>query len=174
MAYANIEDKRAADRAYRLKNRKKLREQLKKWRAANPDRVVAGRVQYAKKHSEHSRAWYVANREKALARSSTYRKAHLAKYAAHTMKRIAAQMKRTPSWADLGKIETIYAEARTMSAIMDEAWHVDHVIPLQGKLVSGLHVHTNLQILPGIENVRKHNRFQVEFQEETRDLKRAA
>jgi len=35
------------------------------------------------------------------------------------------------------------------------------VVPLQGKRVSGLHVHENLQILPRVENMRKHNHFEV-------------
>ena len=38
-------------------------------------------------------------------------------------------------------------------------WHVDHIIPLQGKIVSGLHVVDNLQVIPGSENSRKGNRF---------------
>lgn len=76
--------------------------------------------------------------------------------------RRSAKMLRTPSWADLTAIQAIYKQARRLTHQTGVEHHVDHVIPLQSKLVCGLHVHTNLQILTGSENIRKRNRFEVE------------
>ena len=42
-----------------------------------------------------------------------------------------------------------------------QKWEVDHIIPLQGKIVSGLHIHTNMQIIPKRENCRKSNKFEA-------------
>lgn len=68
--------------------------------------------------------------------------------------RKADKLARTPSWADLEKIKEIYAKC-------PEGYHVDHVIPLRGELVSGLHVENNLQYLLAIENIKKSNTFTV-------------
>lgn len=65
-------------------------------------------------------------------------------------------MQRTPIWANFSKIRQIYAEARKAGMV------VDHIIPLQGKLVSGLHVPENLQIISAIENMKKGNQFTIE------------
>ncbi len=77
-------------------------------------------------------------------------------------KRHACKLQRTPGWADLDQIRAIHVEAQRLATETGIAHHVDHVIPLQGRRVSGLHVHTNLQILTGSENSRKHNRFDLE------------
>lgn len=63
----------------------------------------------------------------------------------------AAKLQRTPPWADAKAIQEVYAQASAQGLV------VDHVYPLQGKLVSGLHVHTNLQLLTAVENGRKYN-----------------
>lgn len=58
----------------------------------------------------------------------------------------------TPSWANLEAIAEIYNNR-------PEGYHVDHIIPLNGKNVCGLHVETNLQYLTVEENLSKKNKF---------------
>jgi hypothetical protein len=82
-------------------------------------------------------------------------------YRAKVRERQAAQLQRTPPWANREKIREIYEIATAATELFGEAFHVDHEIPLRGKLVSGLHVHTNLRVLRGVENSRKSNRFEV-------------
>ncbi len=71
---------------------------------------------------------------------------------AKTAKRRAKKLHATPKWSDLKQIEYIYANC-------PKGYHVDHIIPLQGELVSGLHVPENLQYLPARENIQKGNSF---------------
>lgn len=80
----------------------------------------------------------------------------------HAAKRRCEKLKRTPAWTDMRAIRALYVEARRLTATTGIQHHVDHVIPLQGRLVSGLHVPGNLQILTGSENSRKKNTFEVD------------
>ena len=65
-----------------------------------------------------------------------------------------------PDWADRDAIVAIYAECRRLNAKAGYiAYHVDHIIPVLGVRVSGLHVADNLQILPAKENRQKYNKF---------------
>lgn len=65
----------------------------------------------------------------------------------------------TPSWADQDAILAIYDDAARLTIETGEKHHVDHVIPLHGKNVCGLHVAENLEAIPARENVRKGNRW---------------
>lgn len=78
-----------------------------------------------------------------------------AKRLASTLARHKRVSQFTPSWADKKAIEQFYMNR-------PEGYHVDHIIPLRGKTVSGLHVLENLQYLPASENCSKRNTFTEE------------
>lgn len=61
---------------------------------------------------------------------------------------------RTPNWANMNIIEHIYKNC-------PRGYHVDHIIPLRGDLVSGLHVENNLQYLTAEQNRFKSNKFLI-------------
>jgi hypothetical protein len=73
-------------------------------------------------------------------------------------KRRSIKLKATPKWADLDKIRCIYELAAKLTKEKGCPYEVDHIIPLQGENVSGLHVHNNLQILTRSENRSKKNK----------------
>lgn len=100
--------------------------------------------------------WKARNKERMLARQAEYKKTTgRAICNAAIAKRQAAQLQRVPVWADLDAIKNIYDSASAAGLT------VDHVIPLQGVRVSGLHVLCNLQLLSKTENSRKKNSFAV-------------
>jgi hypothetical protein len=73
-----------------------------------------------------------------------------------------SKIQRTPKWLteeDFWMIKEIYSLASLRSKVFGFSWHVDHIIPVRGKKVSGLHVPSNLQVIPWIDNVKKHNKF---------------
>lgn len=91
-------------------------------------------------------------------RDSKYSKENRSKRNALVAKRKAAKLNRTPSWLSqehLEQIEELYTMAKMFEMYTGQQYHVDHIVPLQGKNVSGLHTPWNLQILPAKENMSK-------------------
>lgn len=131
--------------AFRLKNLEARRETTRQWRANNP---------------EHGHDYYERNKEKILLYSKQYRKKNAGKVNSWTCRRQLALINRTPKWltdAQLKEIEWYYVTAKELQWLSDptDILTVDHIIPLQGKNVSGLHVPWNLQILPMTDNSKK-------------------
>jgi hypothetical protein len=138
--YLKHKDGKIADRL--LANKEIISEKHKQWHIDNADHVTAYRKRY-----------YAENTDLVKSRCKSYyvRNPHV--FTAKANKRRAATLKATPAWADLEAIKCVYQEAQYFG------YHVDHIIPLQGKNVCGLHVVENLQILPASVNLSKSNKF---------------
>ena len=91
-----------------------------------------------------------------------YKKDNPAKRTALAKKRRASIINRTPKWLtedDYWMMELAYEHALEQSELHGIKFHVDHIIPLNGKYISGLHVPSNLQVIPDYENLSKSNKF---------------
>jgi len=98
--------------------------------------------------------------DKARAKRKIYRQGNAALLNYHTAKRHAQKLQATPPWLtdeQKAEIKAIYSECRRLQEETGIAHNVDHIHPLQGETVCGLHVPWNLQILTESENCAKHN-----------------
>jgi hypothetical protein len=103
---------------------------------------------YQKARKEH----YLDNFEHYKQYGKQYRKLNLKKCRAWNAKYKAKKLKATPKFANLQKIKEIYMNCPV-------GYHVDHIVPLQGKNVCGLHVEWNLQYLTPYDNLVKSNKL---------------
>jgi len=101
---------------------------------------------------------------KARARSSKWKKDNSGRTVAQTTMRKAYVKLRTPLWLteiDHERIQNEYKLSAILKKLTGQNWHVDHIIPLVGKNVSGLHVPGNLRVILGKDNLSKANKFEV-------------
>jgi hypothetical protein len=110
---------------------------------------------------EYNHKYYKENTEYYNEYTNRWMKEHSHRWVSIVNKRKAAKLQRTPSWASFQKIEEVYLEAYTKTQETGIKYVVDHIIPLQGKYVSGLHVENNLQVITHIANCKKYNRYTI-------------
>lgn len=142
------------------------------------EREIAKKRLYNAKTSEYRKSymkvWHSKNKEDQLSYQSlyrelnkeyfqNYRKINKAKINARTRKRQAALLQRTPKWIDVVdcfEMECVYVYCGALRSVGLQ-YEVDHIIPLQGKAVSGLHVPSNLQVIHQFDNRSKANRMEI-------------
>lgn len=114
--------------------------------------------------AKYMQAWRNLNASKLIAYGKAYREANKEHYNFLCQKRKVALMRRSPSWLtkdDLWAIEQAYELAALRTKMFGFKWHVDHILPLRGEKISGLHVPANLQVIPAKQNQQKTNKFEV-------------
>ena len=136
-------------KTYNQKHKNKTKARSRKFYDKNKELCKLRTVEWQKKnkerHAEKCRRWKQKN------------KPHLAFKA---MQRRKYAKIATPSWADMDSIKLKYIEAHRMGLLSGVPHHVDHIVPLQGKNVCGLHSPNNLRAIPASDNLRKQNRFE--------------
>ena len=124
---------RACKKEWREQNKEHLRQYLYDWREKEADKYKAVCARHRAKFLPRK---LIRNREREI-----------------------HENRARPKWADREKIDAIYALAKTVTELSGVPHHVDHEIPLHGKLVSGLHVETNLRVIQATDNLKKFNKF---------------
>jgi len=142
-------------REYNQRNREKVSEQRKARYAKDPSKDKERSSEYRLKNPEKVKVINAVSGAK-------YRSANKHKEAEKTSRYRNSKINRTPIWLTndhLWMIEEIYHLAKLRTDMTKILHHVDHIVPLQGDTVSGLHVPWNLQVITAIDNWRKNNQF---------------
>ena len=123
------------------------------------------RARHPEKSREIKKAGYYKYRDKHLAKRKRYVEKNRAKVNALAKAYKVRKKNRIPIWVDkahMWLIKEVYELAQIRTKQFGYPWHVDHIIPLQGDLVSGLHVIKNLRVIPGVDNIKKKNKYEIE------------
>jgi len=153
-------------RQYSRRWREENREYVRQWSEENRDKLLEKQRQYYAENREEilerSRQWREENRERKLEYVRQYRDENRELYAAYVAKRRAAKIDRTLSHKEeltQFVMEEAAQQAKDMEELFGMPFHVDHMIPMRGEEVSGLHVWYNLQVIPAHLNFSKGNRM---------------
>ena len=131
---------------YYLKNKQRILDKAAKAREANPDYNREYYQRTKDKQCEQQAQRYLANREDYIERA---------------INRKAVKLNAMPDWLseeDRASIREVYDTCRKLTEATGVEHHVDHIVPLQGDNVCGLHVHWNLRAIPAKENLSKSNK----------------
>ena len=120
------------------------------------------------------RRYYEKNREAVIARATArpaaekrrnraeYKDRNVDVVRADTSLRKRRHREATPAWLtkeERLQMRELYVQARKLTAVTGERYVVDHIVPLRGEAVCGLHVPWNLRVITQDENLKKSNKL---------------
>lgn len=163
-ALRNAEHVKAHRKANYEKDRHSNIEKARVWKKRNPAKALASQRSRATINRDKNRAarkaWEENNPTAALESIKRYRERNRAIIRARLSVSKQGREKRRVLWANQDAILEIYRQAEFLTQTTGRPHVVDHIIPLQGRRVSGLHVETNLRVIEHHENARKHNAWE--------------
>ena len=173
--------KRLSDKQYRENNKDKVAAGKRKCYLQKREHYDSKTKDWVKNNPERRKEIctksYLTNQDTILEKQSIYRQnnkdlcnsrikswseRNADKIRAKDARRRSVQLNAQPPWLSAEQkrdIDSIYALARDCELVSGEKYHVDHIVPLQGKTVCGLHVPWNLQVLPASVNIGKSNKY---------------
>lgn len=139
-------------------------EKARVWKKRNPAKVLASQRARAVVNRDKLRAarrlWETKNPEAAKEAFKRYRERNRVEIRARLAASKEGREKRRVLWANRDAMLEVYRKAELMTQATGRLHVVDHIIPLQGRRVSGLHVETNLRVIEHHENAVKHNSWE--------------
>lgn len=161
----NVEKLKETSRKYRRENGEKMRATQRDHYSRNRRRVLDASKAWAKQHpqkiKEIKQKYYLRNKDAVVERARLADKKDPAGARERCRRRQSRKLGATPPWLTRDQkreMKQIYAKAREISKITGVPQDVDHVVPLQGKNICGLHVPWNLTIISSVENRKKSNK----------------
>lgn len=147
-------------------------ERREKWASDEEyrEKIKKGQREYCKRTNYHNsevrKKWREANKDKVAEYGKRSREKHIGtnKYLGYLRRR--RKRAAMPPWADKEAIKKMYEKVARMNRLAGRntpgrcAFHVDHIIPLNGENVCGLHIPENLRIMRASDNIRKGNKLE--------------
>ena len=161
-AKKNPEVKKERAAAWYEKNRDEIIERVRANYYKDVDKSRQRARGYAEAHKVEAAArtkeWTQRNQERKKASDKRWKDNNPSHYHSLKAKYRAARRMACPPWVDdahMARIHEVYRLRRQISEQTGVVHEVDHIVPLQGKTVCGLHVWWNLRVIPREENNRR-------------------
>jgi hypothetical protein len=151
--------RKGINKKYNEDNKEEIALYYKKYYEDNKDKFQQYREDNKEELALYQKKYYEANKDELAIKAKEYQENNRGTINAITSKYRATKLNASPTWSNKQAIRDVYTAAKALEEETGIKYHVDHIVPLQGKNVCGLHIATNLQILTATENISKSNTF---------------